>query len=393
MARRLDDWIDSYLKYTENTEPRESYRTWAAISAIAAALQRKCYMPWGMETFHTNLYIVLVGPPAARKGTAMRPAKELLDRLGINLAADESSRQRLVKRLMDANAMHTDKEGITHIHSSLTIFATELTVFLGYNNTELLTIMCKWFDCEPRFIYETHARGVEEVSNVWVNLFGATTPAMIQSSMPTDTIGSGFASRTVFIFEENKEKIVIYPSLTPEQKQIRDNLLIDLGRIHTLCGRFRCEKEFVENYGIWRELTEAEPPFTDPRLAYYLQRRHVHLFKLCMAYSASRSNSLVVTKLDFDRAKKTLENAERKMSMTFKGMGANPLASIQIQVMRTIAEARTISFRKLMQIYYDDVDHNDLGKIIATLEAMRFCKMDIVKRQIIYIDENERNKE
>ncbi len=44
MARQLDDWLSSYLDYTENTEPPKSYNTWVAISTIAAVLKRKCYI-------------------------------------------------------------------------------------------------------------------------------------------------------------------------------------------------------------------------------------------------------------------------------------------------------------------------------------------------------------
>ena len=67
MSRQLGDWIDGFLRFTNNTEPRESYRQWTAIATIAAVLQRKCKLVWGRETFYPNLFTVLVGPPAARK--------------------------------------------------------------------------------------------------------------------------------------------------------------------------------------------------------------------------------------------------------------------------------------------------------------------------------------
>ena len=79
MARLVDDWIDKYLVYSSNTEPPAMFHLWTAISVISSVLQRKCYFPWGTLTFYPNMYVVLVGPPAARKGTAMNIGKKILD--------------------------------------------------------------------------------------------------------------------------------------------------------------------------------------------------------------------------------------------------------------------------------------------------------------------------
>ena len=62
MARKLNDWIDSYLEYTKNSEPPDLYKEWVAVSVVASILQRKCSLPWGDITFYPNMYIILVGP-------------------------------------------------------------------------------------------------------------------------------------------------------------------------------------------------------------------------------------------------------------------------------------------------------------------------------------------
>lgn len=386
VTREVDDWINSYLDYTSNTEPRESFRRWCAISGIAAALQRKVFLPFGMETFYPNMYIVLVGPPAARKGTAIKPIQYALDRLGINIAASKLRCERLIKSLVDTDAMHTDGDGYVHSHCSLTIIAPELTVFLGYNNPDLLSILNEWFDCLPRFRYETHIRGVEEVLNVWVNLLGATTPTLIQLSLPTESIGSGFTSRTVFVYEENKGKIVIVPSLTDAQKEIGKKLLTDLGTINTMCGRIRFEEGVIEKYGIWRELAEASPPFDAHKLEFYSQRRHVHLLKLCMIYSVSRGGDMVIRSADIDRAKRTLSEVEKKMPLVFEGMGSNPLGHIQLETMKIIGRNKKIHFSELMRIFRDDVTKDDMMRILHTLAAMKFCRIDVLKGDVHYTE-------
>ena len=79
LKRKLSNWIESFLQYTDNTEPPFLFRKWTAISCIASAMQRKCYVEWGTSLiFYPNLYVVLVGPSATGKGTAMNPGLDLL---------------------------------------------------------------------------------------------------------------------------------------------------------------------------------------------------------------------------------------------------------------------------------------------------------------------------
>ncbi len=46
-GRKLNDWIDGFMQYTENSEPPLLFRKWTAISCMAAALQRKVRIEWG----------------------------------------------------------------------------------------------------------------------------------------------------------------------------------------------------------------------------------------------------------------------------------------------------------------------------------------------------------
>ena len=143
--RQLENWIQSFVDYTDNTEAKDIYRTWVAISTIASCLQRKCYLNWspsGMlgDIHYPNMYIVLVGPSGARKGTAINPGRELIEGVGVPLSPDQSSRQKLIGKMIEAEATHPDRDGKLITHSSLTILSPEFTVFLGQkqNNTELL---------------------------------------------------------------------------------------------------------------------------------------------------------------------------------------------------------------------------------------------------------------
>ncbi len=384
MERQVTDWIDSYLSYTRNTEPRESYRTWVAISTIASVLKRKCWLCWGSETWYPNFYIILTGPPAARKGTAMKPARAMLDRIGIRIAASESSRQALINKLEAAVINDTYDSGRPYFHCSMTINSPELTVFLKCNDNDMLSMLCDWFDCGGKWDYETVSRETQDVINVWVNLLGATTPTLLQASLPPDAFGSGLISRTLFVYENNKEKIVIYPTL---DAVIGEKLLIDLEAIGCLRGQLKLSgdgSEVLDAYTKWRMDVETDPPFTDQRLLKCNERLPQYIWKIAIVASISRSNDLVITLEDFKRAEKLLMHVIKKMPIAFAGVGANPLAAVQQQVIEYIRRKVTVTCKELMAAFYQDANQQQMAEIIGTLAAMNFCTYDVKNMLVHY---------
>ena len=238
MTRHLNDWLDSYLHFTEETEPCELYRTWVGISVIAAALQRKCYLRWGSQTWYPNLYIVLTGPPGEpRKGTAMASGYSVLRSLNLRLTADRLSPEQFIKELSGSQVTTQFDSGRFMNHCSLTIFSKELTVFIGYKNSQFLADLTDLYDCGDPWTYRTKGSGHFEVTGAWVNMLAATTPEQLQAALPVEAIAGGFASRVLFIYADKRGKTVPMPL---EDEELKEKLIADLEQISLLAGSFRC---------------------------------------------------------------------------------------------------------------------------------------------------------
>ncbi len=373
--RELTDWLDSYLAYTNNSEPPDSYRLWCGISVIASVLQRKCKLPWGSLTFYPNMYVVLVGPAGkARKGTAMSPAQKFLDDLDIKMAAESMTRESLIQALAETSESMQTHDGKIVFHSSLTIFSPELVVFLGHNNHQLLMDLTDWYDCRSRWTYRTKNMGTDEITGVFVNLLGATTPELIRSSLPLDAIGGGLTSRIVFVYEERKGKIVAAPMLSAEERELQVKLRRDLERIYNMRGEFRVTQGFFDKWVSWYTAQEDNPPFNDPRFAGYIERRPNHVMKLSMILNASRTDKMVVDTCDIERAIKILTFTERKMTRTFSGVGKSENADVITRVMSEVALRKTMTFGQLMEMFYFDADKRVLTGIVDTLESMNYIR-------------------
>ena len=381
-TRNLDDWLESYLQFTDNSEPPILFHTWTALSVLAAALQRKCSLPWGTLRFFPNMYVVLVAPSGkARKGTAMGPGMDFLEDLGINMAAESTTRESLIREIKNSNDTIIHADGTTEFHSSLTIYSQELTVFLGYQNRQLMSDLTDWYDCRKRWTYRTKNMGTDDIIGLWVNLIGATTPELIQTSMPLDAIGGGLTSRMIFVFEYKKKKITPVPFLSKEELDLREKLLMDLEQIHMIQGEFKVTDDFLNLWISWYTAQEGNPPFVDDRFNGYFERRPSHAMKLSMISSVSRSSSLLLKQEDLERAIRILESTEVKMRYTFSGVGKSDNADVVNRVMVEIGIQKTCTFAHLMGRFYRDVDKIMLGNILQSLEAMKYITIGFADGQ------------
>lgn len=378
--RKLDDWITGWLKFVDNTEPPICYKEWVAISVIASALQRKCSMNLGHLIVYPNLYVVLIGPPGSRKSTAMKPGRELLIQKGIRLSADATTKEALIRALrLSSTSVSSLATGETVGHASLTVFSPELTVFLGYDNLQLMTYLNDWWDCNDPWEYDTKNEELKDyISAVWVNLLGATTPEILQTALPTESIGLGFTSRVIFIHAYKMGKVVPMPFISEEAQQTRKDLFTDFEHIYLLSGEFKYTKKFIDSWFDWRYEQEKNPPFQDPKLAGYTAKRPAHILKLCMIVSASESSNMEINEHILERAGQILSRAERGMLNVFSGYGENRDARVMTEIMRTIGSAgeKGMPFSILMDKFKRDTNKDTMLGIIGTLESMKYCRRD-----------------
>jgi len=378
-SRLLNDWLDSYITFTNNSEPPYTYRLWCGISVIAACLRRKVVLNWGTLTLYPNMYVVLVGPSGrCRKGTAMSQGMYFLREMGIKLAAESITREALIRELQQCNDTQVNiNTGDMFLHASLTIYSQELTVFLGYNNQALMADLTDWYDCRDVWTYRTKNQGTDQINGVWVNLIGATTPDLLQTTLPRDAIGGGLTSRMIFVYEQKKWKVVPTPFLSKAERDLQKELVQDLERISMMAGEFTVTEDFIDSYVPWyTAYSEGDPPFDDYRFSGYFERRPTHLLKLCMICSAARTSKLELNKADFDKALGIITLTEKKMPYTFSGVGKSNTADVMQRVIAVLEIKKEMEFLDLMNQFYQDVDKFALEKILETLISMGYVTMD-----------------
>ncbi len=353
-----------------------------AISSIASALQRKVRFIWGHEVIYPNLYVILVGPSGrARKGAAMSIAMDVVKDAGIVIAAEDVTREQLIRKMKSCIQTFTDPgSGKTQFHCSLTCFSEELSVFLGQNDVRFLATLTNWYDARDNWTYETKNQGVDHIQGVCFSLIGATAPDWIPSMLPQEAIGGGFTSRCIFVVEQGKGKTVEEHTITEEERALRGSLVADLEHIVNMSGEFRMDDETREAYRAWyrradEEVAAGSPPIADPRFEGYIARRATHVRKLCMVMSASRSDSRKITKVDFERAVKTLEAAERNMASAFGGVGRSDYVAATEAVLGLLVQNKRMTRSQIMKILWRDLDSQSMRMVQEILEQMKAIRV------------------
>lgn len=385
MARRLEDFITGYLEYAKGTESPKQYHLWSALSCIAAALQRKVYMIWGTETLYPNMYIILIGPSGkCRKGVAIGIAQDLVRSVGIKITAESITREALIKDMKESVQTIDDPVKGIVMHCSLTTHSPELSVFLKQKDVAFLADLTDWYDSKSEWTYRTKNSGTDTINGICFNLLGASAPDWLTSILPEEAIGGGFTSRIIFVVEEEKGQIVPLP-VAPDEN-IRQLVRNDLEEIFVMKGEMRLDAEATAAYEKWYKNHHTNPVITDMKFAGYNERKATHIKKLSMLLSASRSDSMIVTVKDFERALTILEIAEKRMPRVFRTLGKSKYATVTLMIYDFIKTKKVTTRSAMLSQFYMDVDEYTLEIITKTLAAMKAITIthSIEEREIQY---------
>lgn len=392
--RELDNWILSYLKMVDATEPSQRYHLWTAITIVAAMLARKCTVTLGPEMYFPNLYTVLIGPPGARKGTAIKYGVDLLTQVeNATMAPDAVTKEQLVVEMENKQDITYLEEGEQLHHSSLFVVAPELVVFIKENDHERLGYLCQLYDGLSRFEYKTKTSKNVYINNPGLWILGATTPNWIEIAMKQLGVGGGMTSRTIFVYSGTKGKHIPVTKMKPFDQYLRSQLINDLAEIKQMAGPFIVMPEADNEYTKWYEGKYKETGVDDSRFASYWERLPSMVIKVGMVMSAARSNDKVIRATDIVNSIRVFEKIHPEMPQAFGGLGHNVLGSQTEMVRNLLREKRVCSKQYIMHTLRHNISAWDYERIVLSLLAERFCLKEWDKeageQQLICLEEEK----
>ena len=374
--------IESFVENTANLEAPEIFRRWAAITTIAATLEQKVWLKTS-SPLYPNLYVFLVAHPGVGKTRTVRAVKQyFMEVPDPHIAPTSVTASSLVDALAKAKRTLIRTNEPTVEYNALLICADELTAFMHKYDDEMIGVLSAFYDND---IYGQHRRGNEiriSIKSPQINILSGTTPSNLIKFLPENAWEQGFTSRIILIFSDER---TIGDDFADHDSSLSKDIIHDLKCINSLMGEFKVTGDYKEAVNNWRQL--GEPPLPNhPKLIHYATRRRVHLYKLSMVSAVDHSDTLLLTKADFNRAMGWLLEAEQAMPDIFAAGagGADARAMDEIYHLILTAEAasgKPVPEQKINAWARDRVPIYVIKDVIGIMEKTGMIKMSIIDKK------------
>jgi len=382
-ARRLGSWIESFLEYTEILPSPPLMRKWAAISFVAAAMERKIWVRSMGSDLYPNLYVFLVGPPGVGKGVAINAGERIIREVpDLMIGPTDMTAASLIDALHEAVRRVILRGEIPFAEfNSLTILSRELGVLVPAWETTLMNNLTDIYD---GFTIEQKRRGRDlkiKIKNPQVNLLGACTPSYLHDVMPSGAWDQGFISRSILIY--SGDKVVPDPfaeeALSSFMKRMETDLLHDLKTISSEFGRLAFTTPAATAIKAWIS-GGCRPEPEHIKLRSYNARRISHLLKLCMVASLSRRSDKIITIEDYSEALNWLIEAEASMPDIFKAMTSGGDSSAMEEAWNYVwtlysKEKKPIAEHRVVHFLRERVPAHAVMKIIEIMVKSRMFEI------------------
>ncbi len=364
-------FYEDYFSYVGKSEAPRIFHRWCAISMVSAILGRGTYFPFGHSNIYPNMYVMLVGNPGTRKGTALKPAKNALSLIEFKkLGPDRVSPEKFLAEMQalcgDIEIEGIDFENLTfNVPSEIYIMADEFGDFIR-GNVEFVRLLTNLWDNLPFYKHpKLHGKSVY-VHEPTVNIIGATTQQDMAITLPPEVIGQGFLSRFILVHGESTGVKITFPEPITEarKKKVEEKLKDIQERVNGQVTISDSARSLLDKmYNTYVELD-------DYRFKHYNTRRFTHLLKMCIVFAAMDVQTQV-DDIHVLQANTLLHATEQRMPKALGEFGKAKHSDIANNLMEYLKSAKKpIPIREMWKRFSQDLNKIDeLVEIVRNLES------------------------
>jgi hypothetical protein len=366
--RRCESFIDVFVDSTANLGAPKIFRKWTAISLIAATLEQKVWLRTS-RPLHPNIYVFLIAAPGVGKTRTIMEGKRLAMELeDFYLAPVSMTFASLVDALCKSKRTIVRQPEGELVYNTMWVAADELGAFIHKYEPEMIDGLSHFYDPTPyQQVRRTNDIDIQ-INSPQINILAGSTPQNLMGFMPDKAWGQGFSSRVIMVFSDERIIVDDFGDFGPSRTA---DLVHDLKIINGLYGEFTVTEEYKAAVGYWR--AQGEPPVPGhPKLIHYTTRRRVHIYKLSMIASITKSSAMILTEADFLQALEWLVQAETFMEDIFKAgtTNADAAAMDEIQHFVVINDLGTgVSEQRIVHFARERVPLTSILRIIEIMEG------------------------
>lgn len=390
-------FISDYRIVTQNNEVPPSFHLYSGLVALASLLGARVWTDFGLFRIRPNLYVVLTGDAGIKKTTAMAVTKRYLRSFKdqVPLSAEAQTKEALVQDM--ASYSRVCKVGVGEVpkefaplteecnsfmYCPITVCVTELSQFVGAGSSHMVDFLTTVYD-EPIYTNSTKNKGTDSLPMPCLNMLACTVPDWITSQMKSDVISSGFARRVIFVYEEEKQPRVAFPTITDEMEEAWDRLIEYGKQILKISGPMTWGPGAKDFFKTWYENLSYPP---DPMMQGWANSVHIQMIKIAMLISVSESLDKVLTVESMQMSIALIEQVEVNIPKVFRSLGRNELHGTGTTLIKLLSmtEMKALPEREVKAHLFREVDPSDFNKVIIQLTQTGKIKKVLIDKVTYY---------
>jgi len=225
-------FVTDFVLATRGFLTPTKFCAWTALFLLSSVLKRDVELDWGPLSLYPNLFVFIIAPPAfCAKSSAMNwgtqnilmkfhekiadpviREKKKIRNIILGSATPEALYQLLkptTKNVRDLDGVLTE---VDH-GSNVTVIISELATFLGKKNYNMGTVqkLTDLYDCKDADNSYTISRKKQQLRDIYMTFFAATTQEGMEASVPEEAFGQGFLSRILLVSSDVPTRFYAQP--------------------------------------------------------------------------------------------------------------------------------------------------------------------------------------
>jgi hypothetical protein len=367
----MSDWLDDSIAQFSEFEPPLRYYYWSLLASVSAIVKDRVYIDRFSYKLYPNIYVLLFGPSAVKKGPPIGLAKDVVTRVdNTRVINGRASIEAIIKELGTVQS-RPNKQILKD--SAGFIVSSELSSAI-ISNTNSLDILTDLFDRiynDGEWVYRLKNSEPIRLKNPTVTWLAGTNEALFREFVPEKNLKGGLIGRTFVISEHQGNglnSLMYAPQVMPDKAKIAEAIK----PLSLLCGEFHMDDEVRREFDFWYQefQTKIAPKLEDDTGT--IGRIADHILKVGMLIALARRQELVIRLEDLEESmqkvlpllaptKRVTQSVKiQEISMAEKrGLVLHHLANCQ-----NFSDSRIAILRR----HVLKMDHEDLDRVVSYLE-------------------------
>lgn len=378
--RHFSNFIKAYCEYTDDSFTPPQFNEWVAMSIIAAALERKVWLPWS-DTFnyYPNIYVLLVTTPGIGKSVALNRGVDLLREMNaiegrMHVIPSQVTEAKFIELMSQARPFQYGSKIINQ--SAGYYYASEASNSLRNIYGDFIACLTDFYDCPKVWEKATLKDDKITIRNCCLNLLAGSTFDYLNKLITAESIMGGFASRMIYVLEHGKtarkQDFQLGVGVNSEERAaFRRKLIEDLRSIHSLVGPYSATEGYARSWERWyADFEERRVRTESEKLQSLMVRGNTNAIKISMILSAATGNDLLLKEEHWHEATSLIDSVEKELPTVFRaGQAGNTQEQSGVTQAIFMVLSEGITDRRALRMRLLSMGHN-VRKVDETLTFM-----------------------